>query len=51
MSVVFDFNPSLNDIAPLSPILLSIVLMKEWIADRCHFCVVLFRDHNTDLVP
>ena len=28
MSVVFDFNASLNDVAPVSPILLSVYLMK-----------------------
>ena len=28
VSVVFDFNASLNDFAPLSPILLSVDLMK-----------------------
>ena len=29
VSVVFDFNDSLNDVAPLSPILLSVVKRKE----------------------
>ncbi len=28
MSVVFDFNASLNDVAPLSPMLLTVDLMK-----------------------
>ena len=28
VSVVFDFNASLNDVAPISPILLSVDLMK-----------------------
>ena len=28
MSVVFDFNASLNDVAPVSPILLSVDLMR-----------------------
>ena len=28
MSVVFDFNASLNDAAPVSPILLSVDLMR-----------------------
>ena len=28
VSVVFDFNASLNDVAPVSPILLSVDLMK-----------------------
>ena len=44
-SVVFDFNASLNDVAPVSPILLSVDLMrmeKEWIVDGCHLCVVSF---------
>ena len=44
MSVVFDFNASLNDVAPVSPMLLSVDLMrmeKEWIVG-CHFCVVSF---------
>ena len=27
-SVVFDFNTSLNDVAPVSPILLSVVLTR-----------------------
>ena len=37
-SVVFDFNASLNDVAPVSPILLTVVLMKmeEWTVDGCH---------------
>ena len=42
VSVVFDFNDSLNDFAPVSPILLSVDLMrkgKEWIVDRCLLCV------------
>ena len=28
MSVLFDFNASLNDVAPVSPILLSVDLIK-----------------------
>ena len=28
MSVVFDFNDSLNDVAPVSPISLSVDMMK-----------------------
>ena len=38
MSVVFDFNASLNDIAPMSPILLSVCVKrkgKEWVVDGC----------------
>ena len=44
MSVVFDFNPSLIDVAPVSPIKLSVNLkrMEEWIVDGCHWCVVSF---------
>ncbi len=44
MSVVFFFNASLNDDAPLSPMSLAVGLMrvkkKEWFVDRCHFCVL-----------
>ena len=29
MSVVFDFNASLNDVAPVSPISLSVGVMKK----------------------
>ena len=29
MSVVFDFNASLNDIAPVAPILFAVYLMKK----------------------
>ena len=29
VSVVFDFNDSLNDVAPLSPILLSVVVKRK----------------------
>ena len=29
MSVVFDFNDSLNDFAPVSPILLPVVVRKK----------------------
>ena len=44
-SVVFDFSAPLNDVAPLSPILFPVDLMrmeKEWIVDGCHLCVVSF---------
>ena len=44
VSVVFDFNNSLNDIAPMYPILLSVVVKrneKEMIVDGCHLCVCL----------
>ena len=45
MSVVFDFNASLNDAAPLSPILFPVDLMgmeKEWIVGGCNLCIILF---------
>ena len=29
MSVVFDFNDSLNNVAPMSPIMLSVDVMKK----------------------
>ena len=38
---MFDFNASLNDVAPISPISLSVGLLKkekEWIVDGCHLC-------------
>ena len=42
---MFDFNASLNDVAPVSPILFPVDLMrmeKEWIVGGCHLCVVSF---------
>ena len=41
MSVVFDFNASLNDVAPVSPKLLSVDERKkeELIVDGCLLCV------------
>ena len=45
VSVVFDFNASLNDVAPLSSMLLPVYLMrieKEWIVGGYHLCVVSF---------
>ena len=45
MSVVFDFNASLNDFAPVSPISLTVDLMrveKSGLLMGCHFCVVSF---------
>ena len=45
VSVVFDFNASLNDVAPLSPISFAVDLMrmeKEWVADGRNLCVVSF---------
>ena len=48
----FDFSASLNDDAPVSPILLSVDLirMEEFIVDGCHLCVVSFCLHNLDRV-
>ena len=42
--VVFVFNASLNDIAPVSPIQLPDDLMRieKSIVDGCHWCVVSF---------
>ena len=44
VSVVFDFNASLNDVAPVSPILFSVGLLKteEWIVDGFHLRAVSF---------
>ena len=45
VSVVFDFNASLNDAAPLSPMLFPVDLMgmeKEWIVGGCNLCIILF---------
>ena len=42
---MFVFNASLNDVAPVSPILFPVDFMtteKEWIVDGCHLCVVSF---------
>ena len=52
MSVVFDFNASLNDAAPLSPMSLSVDLMdmEERIVDKCHLCVVSFYVRFSDRV-
>ena len=50
VSVVFDFNDSLNDAAPLSPISLS-VDEKKWFVDGYLLYVFLsFVFHNTDRV-
>ena len=47
VSVVFDFSDSLNDVAPVSPILLSVDEMKviEWIVDGCLLCVFFYLHH------
>ena len=45
VSFVFDFNASLNDVAPLSPMLLSVDFYEnenDWIVDGCHLRVVSF---------
>ena len=44
MSDELDFNASLNDDAPFSPMLFPVDLMrmKELIVDGCHLCVVSF---------
>ena len=42
---MFDFNASLNDDAPVTPISFSVDLTrnkKEWFVDGCHLCVVSF---------
>ena len=51
MSVVFDFNDSLNDVAPVSPILLSVDVMRMEKSDLLMdvFCVSsFFCLHNSD---
>ena len=51
VSVVFDFNASLNDVAPVSPMLFPVDLKNgnEWIVNECHvFC--FFCVHNSDRV-
>ena len=45
VSVLFDFNASLNDAAPLSLMLFAVYFMrmeKKMVADGCHLCVVAF---------
>ena len=45
MSVVFDFNASLNDIAPALPIMFAVDLIrmkKKWFVDGCHLCFISF---------
>ena len=44
MSVVFDFNASVTDVSPVSPISLSVDLLgiEEWFVHGCHLCVVSF---------
>ena len=53
VSVVFDFNASLNDAAPVSPILLSVDMMRMEKSDLLTdvFCVSsFFCPHSTDRV-
>ena len=45
MSVLFDFNASLSDVAPVSPMLFPVDLLRkeqELIVGKCHLCVVSF---------
>ena len=43
VSVVFDFSDSLNDVAPVSPMSLSVyVKKKEWFVDGCLVCLLSF---------
>ena len=51
VSVLFDFSASLNDVAPVSPMSLSIDLMKMEKSEllTVFFCV-FFCTHNEDLV-
>ena len=49
---MFDFNASLSDVAPVSPILFTVVFMKmekEWIVDVCHLYVVSFCTYKLGL--
>ena len=41
---MFDFKASLNDVAPVPPMSLSVYLMKkrEWFVDGYYLCVVSF---------
>ena len=51
MSSVFDFNASLNDVAPVSSMSLSVVFVKvkkKKKVDGCHLCVVSFYVHLSD---
>ena len=46
---MFDFNASLNDVAPVSPMLLSVDLMrmkKERVVDGCHLCCFFCLHHS-----
>ena len=52
VSVVFDFNASLTDVTPVSPILfpVDLIRMEELIVDGFHLCVVSFCVHLSDRV-
>ena len=53
VSVVFDFNDSLNDVAPVSPIMLAVDEMRKEKTDLLidAFCVSsFFCLHNSDRV-
>ena len=49
MSVVFDFNDSLNDVAPMSPISLSVyrknMREKNTSCHRNHWCIMYYVYH------
>ena len=54
MSVVFDFNDSLNDVAPVFPILFPVYVKRKEKSDLLMdvFCVSsFFCLHNPDGVP
>ena len=45
LSVVFDFNASLNDVAPVSPMMLPVDMKRKWkefIVDGCLLCLLSF---------
>ena len=48
VSALFDFNASLNDAAPVSPMLFADEFNengKEWIVDGCHLCCFFCLHH------
>ena len=51
MSVVFDFNDSLNDVAPVSPMLLSVDVMRMEKSELLMgvFCVSSFFAFTTQI--
>ena len=51
MSVVFDFNDSLNDVAPLSPIPFPVDMKrkrKERTVDGCLLCVFFLLSYHAE---